>query len=306
MTREYRVSVVISTRNRVKELRTCLQSVAKAVSANDEVIVVDSASDHPQELKTMVSEFNVALLRSEKAGSARARNMGVLAARGAIVAFTDDDAIVDPGWLDTLVGAFADGSVDAVVGPVFALESDPPEVLTPGLGFDAATSRVRFSREDDNWFARMRYGAVGFGANLAVTRAGFEKYGMFRQGLGAGACIGGDENYFLLSVVEGGGVVLNEPNARVFHPRQDDARLQEWQQQRVAYVLYILVTRPRLFGLLMSNLLRKAGSSGPKQSASGAAGRSLLRELVTAPWLVMQAVRMDRSPRQSPPRDRLA
>lgn len=93
---------------------------------------------------------------------------------------------------------------------------------------------------------RLAFGSIGFGANLAVRRSTFQRYGLFRNCLGAGAPIPGDENYFLFCLVTHGGLVVNEPRARVTHPPQPPERIRELRRARLAYVLYLLSTQPRL------------------------------------------------------------
>src|SRR5262245_3124748 len=126
MHRKTRATVVIASKDRPEELRDCLTSVLRSVTLEDEVIIVDSASADPDAVRLVASTAGVRLIRSERAGSARARNIGVRHSHGEVVAFTDDDARVDAGWLDALVGRFSDLSVGAVVGPVFETDADPP------------------------------------------------------------------------------------------------------------------------------------------------------------------------------------
>ncbi|MFZ0745645.1 MAG: glycosyltransferase, partial [Terracidiphilus sp.] len=166
------------------------------------------ASADPASIREVVSGFDARLFRLERTGAARARNFGIRQARGEIIAFTDDDASVGPEWLDALASGFSNPAVSAVVGPVFELASEPARLLFPSAGFDAGSDRVSLSRSDPTWFEKLRSGAFGFGANLAVRRAVFKRHGLFRECLGAGAPIGGDENYFLLALIENGGLVV--------------------------------------------------------------------------------------------------
>ena len=192
-----------------------------------------------------------------------------------MIAFTDDDARVDRGWLDALVSRFSNPAIAAVVGPVFELGSAPPATLFPFADFDASSDAVSFDRTESAWLARLHFGAIGVGANLAVRRSAFERHGLFRESLGRGAPIAGDENYYLLTLVESGETVVNEPTARVFHPPQPMERLRELQRSRIAYLLYILVTRPKLRWLLITSLI----SRRPGQRASPAKPGSSLRDL---------------------------
>jgi glycosyltransferase involved in cell wall biosynthesis len=96
-------SVVVPTHGRREQLARCLA----ALSAQDlpadrfEVIVVDDGS--PEPVETVVDPFRDGLalrvLRCRRQGPAGARNQGARAARGTVLAFTDDDCLPQPGWL---------------------------------------------------------------------------------------------------------------------------------------------------------------------------------------------------------------
>jgi GT2 family glycosyltransferase len=98
--------VVIPTYRRPHQLRTCLQALAAAHYPRDqfEVIVVDDGSPAP--LESLVAPFrhwlDLRLLRQSNAGPAVARNTGAALARGALLAFTDDDCLPTHNWLATL------------------------------------------------------------------------------------------------------------------------------------------------------------------------------------------------------------
>jgi GT2 family glycosyltransferase len=103
---EYRFSVVIPTYNRPEALRKCLIAMTTLdyPKSRFEIIVVDDGG--PQPIRPVVAAFenrlHIRLLRTENHGPAYARNVGVSAARGDWVAFTDDDCRVDPAWLRQL------------------------------------------------------------------------------------------------------------------------------------------------------------------------------------------------------------
>jgi glycosyltransferase involved in cell wall biosynthesis len=294
MNRKTRATVVIASQDRPEELRQCLNSVLRSVTSEDEVIVVDSASADPDAVSAVASTAGVRLIRSERAGSARARNIGVRHSRGEIVAFTDDDARVDPGWLDALVDGFSNPSVGAVVGPVFEIGSNPPVLLLNFAYFDAATDAVTFNRMQDDWFARVRFGAIGSGANLAVRRNVFERQGLFRESLGRGAPIGGDENYFLLTIIEGEETVVNEPSARVYHPLQPPKRFEELERCGIAYLLYVAINRPRLRARLIKSIVLRRLRRARSLPNALASGPGLVKALLSAPALLMAARRIDR------------
>lgn len=90
------ITVVIATRNRATELRRCLAAiVVSPPRAAYEIIVVDDGSD-----VAISDDSGFTMLRCEGVGPARARNIGIAAARAPVVLFTDDDTIPHPGWVD--------------------------------------------------------------------------------------------------------------------------------------------------------------------------------------------------------------
>ena len=116
------VSVVICAYNAERTMRRCLESLRKLDYPNYEVIVVDDGSrDRTAEISMDFPEFR--LIRQSNRGLSIARNVGLHAARGEIVAYTDADCVVDPHWLTLMIGAMVDNRFDACGGPNYA----PPE-----------------------------------------------------------------------------------------------------------------------------------------------------------------------------------
>lgn len=98
------VSVVIPTRNRCRLLRAALDSVETQNLRPTEVIVVsDGSSDGTDEL---VRDRGLRLVRTDGVGAGGARNAGWRAATSEIVAFTDDDCVARPDWLERLIAPF--------------------------------------------------------------------------------------------------------------------------------------------------------------------------------------------------------
>ncbi|HJU28559.1 MAG TPA: glycosyltransferase family A protein, partial [Candidatus Binataceae bacterium] len=92
------VSVVICAYNAERTMRQCLESLRRLDYPSYEVIIVDDGSrDRTAEIATDFPEFR--LIRQPNKGLSVARNVGLYAARGEIVAYTDSDCVVDPDWL---------------------------------------------------------------------------------------------------------------------------------------------------------------------------------------------------------------
>ena len=110
-----RVSVVVCSYNGSRTLRDCLEGLERLEYPDFEVIVVDDGST--DNVSEIASEFDVRLIRTENRGLSSARNTGMEAATGEIVAYTDDDARPDPHWLYYLADAFRRGTDSGVGGP---------------------------------------------------------------------------------------------------------------------------------------------------------------------------------------------
>ena len=98
-------SVVICTRDRPEELRQCLSSLPRQTHPPREIIVVDNAS-RDQRTRDVALAAGVTYVREDRPGLDIARNAGALRATGDIVAYTDDDVLLHPRWLEQLICAF--------------------------------------------------------------------------------------------------------------------------------------------------------------------------------------------------------
>ena len=110
-----RVSVVVCTRDRPQALERCLRSLQALQPAAHEVIVVDNAPT-TDATRRLCDSLDVTYLLEPVAGASRARNLGIKASAGDLIAFTDDDCVVDPAWLAGCPRAFSDPLVAAVAG----------------------------------------------------------------------------------------------------------------------------------------------------------------------------------------------
>jgi glycosyltransferase involved in cell wall biosynthesis len=93
-------SVVIPVKNRAEKLRQCLAALAQQTLSSElfEILVVDNGSI--DDLKEVCSGFeNIGYIRECKIGSYIARNTGIRASSGRIIALTDSDCIPDMNWL---------------------------------------------------------------------------------------------------------------------------------------------------------------------------------------------------------------
>jgi GT2 family glycosyltransferase len=117
-----RISVVVCSYNGQRTIRDCLDGLARLEYPNYEVIVVNDGST--DSTAVIASEYNVQLITTENRGLSNARNTGLAAATGEIVAYTDDDARPDPHWLTYLAVAFRSSDHAGIGGPNIAPAGD--------------------------------------------------------------------------------------------------------------------------------------------------------------------------------------
>ncbi|MCT8158519.1 glycosyltransferase family 2 protein [Pseudoruegeria sp. SHC-113] len=109
------VSIVVASRGRPKGLYRCLLSLLQQYYRPLEIIVVADPAGCAH-VADLASRSGVVLLPYDEANLSAARNLGVAAAHGAVVAFIDDDAAAEPKWITHLLAGFALPGAEAVGG----------------------------------------------------------------------------------------------------------------------------------------------------------------------------------------------
>jgi glycosyltransferase involved in cell wall biosynthesis len=118
LTSEPTISVVLATRDRPHFLRRAVDSVLAQTYPRWELIVVDDgASADSRAVVEAVADERVSLVDGDGSGASSARNLGLQAASGSIVAYLDDDNLMAPAWLRSVAVAFQEPpDVSAVYG----------------------------------------------------------------------------------------------------------------------------------------------------------------------------------------------
>ena len=130
-----KISVIVATHNGDRTLKTCLDSLENLNYPNYEIILVDDGStDTTQQIVSVYK--NVRYLRQAHLGLSVARNTGIAAAEGEIVAFTDSDCRADEDWLYYLVGDLLNSRFTGIGGHNFLPPEDSPTaaavLVSPG------------------------------------------------------------------------------------------------------------------------------------------------------------------------------
>ncbi len=222
------VSVVICTRNRPGDLARCLDSLDELRTTPLEVIVVDSAPSDGRAGEVCAGR-RVRYLNEPIIGQSRARNRGIIEAQGELIAFTDDDVVVDPGWLDALGREVMDPLLGAITGLVAPLELETPAQFLFEMhgGFDRGYERRVF--DGTRVGPTTTAGRAGAGANVVFPRAVFDRVGLFSEDLGPGTpARASDDNDIFCRILQSGLRIVYEPARFVWHGhRRTEGELHE-------------------------------------------------------------------------------
>jgi glycosyltransferase involved in cell wall biosynthesis len=219
------LSVVIATVNRAPLLRECLACFQRqAFRPGDEVVVADNGStdDTANVLREAAARLPVPLrtVFEAKPGKSQAVARAVEAARGDILAFTDDDVLVADDWIERLHGIFEEGDVDLVGGrvlPRFMGRVPSWLRLSDGRGFNRMAAPITLL---DYGPERQPLGRrTAPGGNLAIRRSVFEALGGFPRHLGKlrGTMLSGEDHLLSERVVDSGYRAIFEPSLAVRH-----------------------------------------------------------------------------------------
>ncbi|OAA24203.1 putative glycosyltransferase [Frankia sp. EI5c] len=226
-----RVSVVVCTRDRSSLLPACLERLRALRYTDLEVIIVDNApSDELTRLafeQVVGTDPRFRYVREETPGLSHARNRGLAAATGTVVAYTDDDVAVDPCWVTGLVrGLDRRADVACVTGlvPAAALDSAAERYFDARVGWGTSCQpRVYDATSGPSALHPFAAGLYGTGANFAVRTAVLRELGGFDPALGAGTPTrGGEDLDLFLRVLLAGHALAYEPSALAWHGHRAD------------------------------------------------------------------------------------
>lgn len=225
------VTVVVCTRDRAEMLEVALRSILACTHPNFDVVVVDNApsTDATRRYVTDLADPRVRVVTEPAPGLSRARNRGLMSTDSDIVAFTDDDVVVDPHWLTELIAGFdAADDVACVCGIVPSGELRTPAQMyfDRRVGWASSCGERTYSManppEDVPLFP-FQVGIFGTGANFAIDRESITRLGGFDEALGAGApTAGGEDLDIFFRVLHAGHRLRYQPSAVVWHRHRDE------------------------------------------------------------------------------------
>ena len=195
-------------------LKDCIESILCQTFENFELIIVTENDD----LKKMVSEDfddkRIKIVDFEGSGVAEARNVGASVAKGDILSFTDDDAIVEEEWLEKIKNTYETTDCVGVSGKILPMDDE---------------KWVRKIPEEFLWLVGLTqrgYGKKGetvrnaYGPNMSFRKKDFDELGGFDKKMGKikSFMMQGEESEFSsrLRQKKGKGVIY-EPDIKVYH-----------------------------------------------------------------------------------------
>ncbi|HEX9029185.1 MAG TPA: glycosyltransferase [Anaerolineales bacterium] len=216
------VTVAVCTRDRPQDLRSCLQALMRQADLGQQVVVIDSFSA-TDETRRVVDDFpGVRYVREEYPGLNRARNRACHETTAEVLAFVDDDAEPDPGWLGALLRNFHNPRVACVTGLTMPLELETKaqQWFEWYSSFGRGFSRKVFDKDNVHPLAA---GDVGAGVNMAFRREIWSQVGLFDEALDAGTQTfsGGDTEMFS-RILAAGYQIAYDPAALSWHKHRKD------------------------------------------------------------------------------------
>jgi GT2 family glycosyltransferase len=210
-----RISVVLCSYNGERTIRDCFEGLLRLDYPNYEVIVVNDGSTDTT--ASIAHEYPFRVISTENRGLSSARNLGLEAATGEIVAYTDDDAHPDPQWLKYLAATFMNTSHAGVGGPNIAPRDDG---LIAECVANAPGGPIHVLLNDSE--------AEHIpGCNMAFRKAALQEIGGFDPQYRAA----GDDVDVCWRIQQKGWTLGISPAAVVWHHRRNSVR-DYWKQQQ--------------------------------------------------------------------------
>jgi glycosyltransferase involved in cell wall biosynthesis len=235
------LSIAICTKDRAARLGRLLGALdglpPEPTFAEIEIIVVDNASNDDSETRNVVARHpSIRYVFEPKVGLNFARNAALAAARGSLVAYLDDDVVVDRGWLAGLAEAWRTrpdaGGFTGLVLP-YRLDTQAQLFFERRGGFGRGFRRLEFrSARHGNRLYPIGAGEFGAGCNMAFKRALLMELDGFDEALDTGAPLpgGGDLDMFYRTI-RSGNIMVYEPRYAVYHEHREtisQLRRQYW------------------------------------------------------------------------------
>ena len=213
-------SIIICTFNRSSSLIETLESIMRMKVPKHiewEVLVVDNNSndDTKQEVEKLINRrsTNIKYLFEKKQGKAYALNQAVGKAKGDILAFTDDDALVESSWLIKIIKTFDELNPECVGGKVVPIWlSRRPGWLSDNL----LNVLAMLDYGDTVYEIKPNCNKILYGVNYAFKKTFFNKHGLFKTELCSRGA-GNEDHDIFQRLQKSGGRAVYHPEILVYH-----------------------------------------------------------------------------------------
>jgi glycosyltransferase involved in cell wall biosynthesis len=205
------ISVLICTYNRRDTLKLCLtalEALSVPIGLDWEVVIVDNDSNDGT--REEVAEFQkrqrvpAVYVFEDRRGKSYALNRAIRCSSGDVLAFIDDDCLVDNSWLGFLSREFQDSAISGIGGRVELYDSkDRPVTVRTNQKRIALKSVFEFSLVP--------------GCNMAFRRNVFELVGLFDERFGPGTRLVSEDTDFVYRVLRRGLRIVYSPDLLVYH-----------------------------------------------------------------------------------------
>lgn len=273
-----RMSIVIGTLNRADAIGRSIQSVLEQDFPKDryEIIVVDNGcTDGTEQLVREMSATasNLRYVKEPKLGLSNARNKGIAEARYELVAFFDDDATAEPGWLSALTEVFRrEPDAGAAGGPIsVGWPTQRPNWMPTSC--EGYFGHCYYGTER----TYLRFPQYPFGSNMVIRKERLLQINGFNTAVGPkgqNMMSAGEQDLFA-RLHEHAIKVVYEPAAAVYHWVQADRVNRSW-----------VLKRARKHGLSNTRMIR----NGQKEGLGDGVTRLLLASYRTGMGMFSAAV----------------
>ena len=178
------ISIVITTRNRIKDLLECLNSIKKSNLRDltcEIVIVDDNSSDGTEKLKKEDLNYDsVKIIHNQKQQMmVRSRNIGAKNSKGGNILFIDDDNVIDRDMIYNLINFVLNKPGFGMVGPsMYYFESKDKYLDYQRINLTTGKTRYYIRSDDCDYYI-----SDGIPNVFMITRDAFEKCGYFDENL---------------------------------------------------------------------------------------------------------------------------
>ena len=264
------LTIAICTKDRADYVARCLASLEKMEASPYgpptfvEILIVDNAPSDDRTRTLAEAHSGVRYVCESKPGLDFARNKALEEAKGELLAFLDDDVVVDRSWLAGLVEAWVEnpdaGAFTGLVLP-YELKTKAQVLFELRGGFRKGFKKIRYGQHlPGNRFYPCGPGIFGTGANMAFRRDVLLALGGFDEALDTGRPLpGGGDLDIYYRIIRAGYPLVYEPQYAVFHEHRrelEGLRRQYWSWGLgvMAFVVKSYKTdrenRPKLRGLV--------------------------------------------------------